>query len=351
MTPSQIPDPDPDVPHGPRPAVLVTGGAGFVGAALVRALLGRGARVVVADDLSSGDRARLPLGAEGLVFHPLDVSAPGGLTALYGEQGPFDAVAHLAAVVGVAAVLADPESCRARHLAAARELAAAQLALPPRERPRVVAASTSEVYREAPGPLAEGHPTRPLDGVGRWAYAASKLAVERLLDVALGPWLPGRGPLHLRLFNVVGPGQDAGGGMVLPTFVEHALAGEPLPVHGDGGALRTFAHVEDVAADVAELCLRRTVPGGPLNLGGTARTTISALAREVLRAAGSSCGVRPVDPRRAVSRRFEEVRRREPDLARARALGLARRTRSLRAIVADALARHPRGLGISGPRR
>lgn len=322
-------------------SVLVTGGAGFVGARVVRGLLAAGSRVVVADDLSCGDASRLPLGHSRLTLHPLDVEAPRGLLALCGEEGPFDVVLHLAARVGVRRVLADPEGCRSAHRAAARELVAALQSLPAASRPRLVAASTSEVYRECAQPLTESHPLRSRDAGGRWAYAASKLEMEATLDAASDLWPADRGPVHLRLFNVVGPGQDAEGGMVLPTFVRCALAGAPLPVHGDGEQVRTLAHVDDLAADVVEVLLRPDFPAGPLNLGGTARCTVNELAHEVLTAAGGG-RLRSVDPRHTLSARFEEVRHREPCLDRARDLGLAGRARSLADIVRDSLEYHRR---------
>lgn len=327
----------------PRPfprALLVTGGAGFLGSRIVHGALDRGARVVVADDLSSGRLDRLPEGDARLEVRVADVAAPGVLTGLLAHE-PFDAVLHLAGRVGVRRVLEDPEGCRREHLSAARELLRALVALSPSARPRLFSASTSEVYLEKRGPLSERDPVRPVDAAGRWAYAASKLAVEKLLDAAAGLWTHHRGPVHLRLFNVVGPGQDAGSGMVLATFVERALAGRSLPVHGDGGQVRTFAHVDDVAEDVLDLVGRRALSGGPINLGGRARTTVLELAREVARASGlGEDRIRFVDPRERLSAAFEEVRHREPSLGRARALGLGERGRGVGEIVRDTLARH-----------
>jgi len=128
--------------------------------------------------------------------------------------------------------------------------------------------------------------------------------------------------------------------MVLPTFVEQARAGRPLTVFGDGAQVRTFAHVDDVAADLVRLTSMAEVPAGPLNLGGCARATVTELAALV---AAQVPGTRleTADPAREVSSRFEEVRSREPDLGRARALGLACACRELSEIVADTLARHP----------
>jgi len=327
MTPSTSP---------PRaePGILVTGGAGLVGSRVVAQLVARGRRVVVADDLSSGDVRRLAP-SPALAFRALDVARAGALSALFAELGPFACVVHLAARVGVARVLADPEGCRAAHLAAAEHLARAlveaRAAHPRLPVPRLVAASSSEVYAESAQPLREGDPTRPLDGAGRWAYAASKLAVEARLDELARDGGPR--PVHARLFNVTGPGQDPASGMVLPRFLAAVRAGRPLAVYGDGSALRTFAHVDDVARDLARIALDPDFPPGPLNLGGTARTTVLALAREVLRATGSDVGIVHVDPREVLGAGFAEVRHREPCLERARSLGLARRARSLPAIV------------------
>lgn len=320
--------------------VLVTGGAGFIGVRVSALLLEAGARVVVADDLSAGDGRGLPTDPR-LSLRPLDVTAPGAVSGLLGEEGDIDTVIHLAARVGVRRVLADPEGCWSAHLAGGRELMAAIDARPAHARPRVLAASTSEVYRDQPGALGEDAALRSLGGRGRWAYAASKLAVERLLDACADLWPAGRGPIHLRFFNVVGPGQDADSGMVLPTFVEQALAGRPLTVHGDGSQVRTFAHVDDVAADLVQLVSMEGVPAGPLNLGGTARATVAELAARVAAlVAPGRIEVAHTDPQRTISSRFEEVQHREPDLGRARGLGLACGGRDLAAIVADTVERH-----------
>lgn len=322
-------------------SILVTGGAGFIGGCVVRELLTGGARVVVADDLSSGFAARVPGGCE---LRRVDVSSPESLARILLADGPFDAVLHLAARVGVRRVLADPEACRRENLAGIDALLRALESLPAGTRPRVFAASTSEVYREKRGPLDERDAVRDERGSGRWAYAGSKLAGERALDAARHLWPDAEGPVHLRFFNVVGPGQDADSGMVLPTFVEQALAGRPLTVHGDGAQVRTFGHVDDVARTLAAIVREPDFSPGALNLGGTARCTVLALATEVARAGYERTGVRArvatVDPRRALSPRFEAVAYRVPSFARARSLGVRIAGRSLAAIVADTIERH-----------
>lgn len=139
--------------------------------------------------------------------------------------------------------------------------------------------------------------------------------------------------------------------MVLPRFVEAARRGAPLEVHGDGAQVRTFAHVEDIALDVARLALGAprgaagACPSGALNLGGAARASVLELAELVAARAPGHGLARPtiarVDPERSVGANFLDVRHRVPDLTRARSFGLARTARDLGAIVDDVFARHP----------
>lgn len=335
-------------PSLPR-TVLVTGGAGLIGAALARVLVSAGARVVALDDGSGGAATELPDDPR-LVKVVGDVRDRRLVASLVAAEPRAEAIVHLAARVGVRTVLADPLGAAAANLDGVRSLTEALAALPTGRRPRVIAASSSEVYAESSAQLHEGAPLRA-ERDGRWAYAASKLDGERVLDAVRGLWPVALAPVHLRFFNVVGPGQDAASGMVLPRFVEAARAGAPLVVYGDGAQVRTFAHVDDVAADVARLALGEVAhaSGGPLNLGGYARATVSQLA-ELVAARATAFGhpapeVVRVDPS-AVAPRFQDVRYRVPDLSRAAALGLARRARTLRELVDDMFQRHPRGARV-----
>jgi UDP-glucose 4-epimerase len=327
--------------QGPRVA-LVTGGAGFIGAALALRLVQAGWRVVALDDLSAGDRARLAsVDGSALTFLRADVCDRALVRDLVARES-FDTVFHLAGCVGVRRVLADPALCAHSNRAGAASVSAALAALPPGRRPRAFFASTSEVYAERLGPLREDAALRAHATDGRFAYASSKLDGERSFARATADE-GDRGAVLLRFFNVVGPGQDATSGMVLPRFVEQAARGEALTVYGDGEQVRTFAHVDDVAAVLARLAEHAQVPAGPLNVGGTARATLLELAHAVVRASGSTAGVRRVDPRVELGRGFADVRSREPDLTRlARVLGAGADipSRSLADIVADTWARH-----------
>jgi UDP-glucose 4-epimerase len=333
-------------PSGRR--LLLTGAAGFIGSRLARELCQAGWSVLGVDDLSGGWPERL-CDHPNFAFRELDVTEPGAMVRLLAHEGPFTDLVHLAARVGVRMVLRDPEGCRSANLRAVHELLAAVDGLSLLDRPRVLAASSSEVYVDRPGPLREGDPTRPTASAGRWAYAASKLSGEFMLDGARDLWRPERAPVHLRFFNVVGPGQDSETGMVLPTFVERALAGEPIPVHGDGEQVRTFAHVDEVARTLRQALELPVLPPGALNVGGTARTSILDLARCVRTTSGAMSAIEHDDPRVSLGANFEEVAYREPDLARLRALGLEVPAASLEAIVTDTLENHLRCVRPAGP--
>ncbi|MCH2107295.1 MAG: SDR family oxidoreductase [Planctomycetes bacterium] len=238
------------------------------------------------------------------------------------------------------AVLEDPDAARHENESATEGLLQALAMLPQSERPRLFAASSSEVYREHDGELHEESPLRPVNGVGRWAYAASKVHGERVLDGARELWPRGLGPVHLRFFKVVGPGQDAARGFVLPRFIEAAKAGHPLNVHGDGRSLRTYAHVDEVAATLARLAAHPTVPEGPLNVGGSARASVLELAEAVAAASPTPVELALVDPRVELGEHFEEVRVRTPRLERLSSLGCGVPSMGLKELVADTFNRH-----------
>jgi len=312
---------------------LVTGGAGFIGSHLVEALLARGQHVVVLDDLSTGSLANLA----NIRKHPQlrfihdSITNTSCLNELLDEA---DEVYHLAAVVGVRRVLADPE-----HTVAVNVEPVEAILRRLRARPKpLFLASTSEIYGKNPKtPLAEdddfvfGPTTR-----NRWVYACSKAIDEYLaltqhqregLPVVIG-----------RFFNVAGPRQVGTYGMVLPRFVEQALAGGPLLVHDDGRQVRCFAHVVDVVGAIVKLMACPAAYGRAFNLGSDRPVTIRELAETVIRLVNPAAAIEHVAYEQAFPPGFEDIRYRVPDLTRVRQTIDYRLDHDLETIIRDVLA-------------
>lgn len=316
----------------PQSRVVVTGGAGFVGSHVVEALLARGHRVHVVDDLSSGRLANLAAVAR----HPrLAVTVASVADAAVAGRicGDADAVFHLAGVVGVRRLADDPLGVmQANQRSAEHVLAAAAAA-----GLGVLFTSSSEVYGRGRVPFREDDPVQPGVTEGsRGSYACAKAYAEWL---AFGHAARNRAPVVVaRLFNTVGPRQVGDHGMVLPRFVRQALAGEPLTVYGDGSQTRCFAHVGEVARALVELAAAPAAAGRVVNVGSDAEVTIAALAELVRARAGSSSPIVAVPVANVFPPGFDELPRRVPSLARLRAvLGWAP-NRPLGAIVDELLA-------------
>jgi UDP-glucose 4-epimerase len=152
-----------------------------------------------------------------------------------------------------------------------------------------------------------------------------------------------------RLFNTVGPRQTGRYGMVVPSFVKQALAGEPLAVHGDGHQRRCFCHVKDVVRAMADLMETDKAVGEVFNIGSTDEITILELARRVREACKSDSEVRLVPYEEAYEVGFEDMRRRIPDIAKIGDLLDWRPTRTLGGILEDVIEsqRAPVGLAQS----
>jgi len=267
--------------------VLVTGGAGFIGANLCRELLTRDEveGVCVLDDLSSGFRSNLDgLDVELTVGTILDPAA------LDGVCRGVDAIVHLAARPSVPRSVKDPVA--SHHANATGTLEVLQAARRAGDLP-VVVASSSSVYGANPElPKHEGLRTMPIS-----PYAVSKQATESYaVAFAHAYGLP---TLAFRFFNVYGPLQAAGHAYaaVVPSFVDAAMRGEPLTIHGDGGQSRDFTYVGTVTRVLADAALHRVTDLEPVNLAFGTRTTLNELVRELSEVLGHDVRVEHVEPR------------------------------------------------------
>ncbi len=242
--------------------VVVTGGAGFIGANLCRHLELAGHRVTALDDLSTGFATNLDgTDTELVVGSILDTAV------LERVVGPADAVVHLAARPSVPRSIADPV---ASHLVNATGTVGVLEAARRDGLRHVVVAGSSSVYGANPVlPKHEGLATRPVS-----PYAASKLATESYaLAYQHSYGLP---TLAFRFFNVFGPLQAAGHAYaaVIPAFVDAALRGRPLPLDGDGTQSRDFTFVDTVCAVICDAVGRRVSADEPVNLAYGSRTDL-----------------------------------------------------------------------------
>ncbi|HTN75900.1 MAG TPA: NAD-dependent epimerase/dehydratase family protein [Pirellulaceae bacterium] len=299
--------------------ILVTGGAGFIGSHLTTALLASGHHVTVIDDESTGAAGNLADLRDAANFSYLRGSC-GDAHLLRSALEGVDEVYHLAAAVGVALIARQPLESIERNIGPVQLLLSELRRSLAAGRPiKLFLASTSEVYGKNPKPifaedddLVFGATTRP-----RWSYGAAK-AIDEFLALAMAseyqlPVVIGR------FFNVVGPRQSGAYGMVLPRFVQAALAGKPLVVHDDGQQVRCFAHVSDVIGAVLQLMETPAALGRVFNIGSDEPVTILELAQRVIRQTHSVSPVAFQTYADAYNSDFEDIRRRVPDLSRLRA--------------------------------
>lgn len=249
--------------------VVVTGGAGFIGANVVRHLLSEriADRVTVVDDLSTGSRANLS-DVDARLFEDTILADDVLDEAMAGA----DAVVHLAARPSVPRSVEDP---MATHLANATGTLEVVEAARRAGDLYTIVASSSSVYGANPTlPKSEDLRPQPLS-----PYAVSKLATEAY---ALShQHVFGLPVLAFRFFNVFGPLQPSGHdyAAVVPAFVDAALAGEPLPLQGDGQQTRDFTYVGSVATVIGEAIRRQVTSEEPVNLAfGSRRSLLSLIA-------------------------------------------------------------------------
>ncbi|AXK35603.1 NAD-dependent epimerase/dehydratase family protein [Streptomyces armeniacus] len=254
--------------------VVITGGAGFIGSNLTRALTRHPAfgQVRVVDNLSTGSKSNLT-GLD-VQFLEGDVQDAGLLNEAFRDA---DAIVHLAALPSVPRSLKDPlASHHANATGTLQVLEAARRA----GNLHVIAASSSSVYGATPAlPKHEDLPTAPMS-----PYAVTKLATEAYLTAYHHSF--GLPVLPLRFFNVYGPGQRADHpyAAVIPKWIAAILAGRPLTIHGDGTQTRDFTYVGTVCDLLTDALLRTVTHPTPVNLAFGTRTSLLDLAAELERA-------------------------------------------------------------------
>lgn len=291
--------------------VLITGGAGFIGSHLAGAHLARSDTVTVIDDLSTGRRENLADYADNdrLEFVLGSVHDASAVEPLIARA---DGVYHLAAAVGVQLIVDSPVETIETNVHGSEVV----LRLCNRHRRRVLVMSTSEVYGKSTAePFGEDDDvTLGSTKFTRWSYAASKIVDEFL---AMAYHLQhGLEAIIARPFNTIGPRQSGAYGMVVPRFVEAALAGEPLEVYGTGQQSRCFCHVADMVDGLMALMACQEALGEVVNVGNDQPIAIAELARRIIELTGSTSEVRTISYEQAYGRPFDDMLIRRPDLSK-----------------------------------
>jgi len=323
---------------------LVTGGAGFIGSHLADRLLADGWEVFALDDVSTGSLDNIAHLTDRPDFHLVvdSVLSPAVVSEVVHK---CDVVFHMAAAVGVRLIVEQPVHTMVTNVQGTETV----LGYCSKFGKRVLVASSSEVYGDhrQERPLAETDrrvygPTTEK----RWLYADSKAMDEHL---ALSYHLErGLDAVVVRLFNTVGPRQSGRYGMVIPRFVERALAGEPIEVHGDGTQTRSFCHVSDTVRALCGLMDATGIAGEIFNVGSTERVSILQLAERVKGATGSDSPVEFIPYDRVYDQGIEDTLHREPATGKIREAIGWQTTLDLDRIIADVI-EHTRQRGeLSG---
>ncbi|MBI1737074.1 MAG: GDP-mannose 4,6-dehydratase [Candidatus Rokubacteria bacterium] len=322
--------------------IFITGGAGFIGSHVAEFCADRGDQVYLLDDLSTGAVENIArIKDRPNVRYYIDTVADERLVAELVDVA--DIVFHFAAAVGVRLIVESPVRTIETNIRGT-EIVLRHAA---KKRKRVLITSTSEVY----GKL-DRVPFREDDDLvlgstsrSRWSYACSK-AIDEFL--ALAYWKENRVPTVIaRLFNTVGPRQTGRYGMVIPNFVQQALAGRDITVFGDGSQRRCFLHVADTVRALVGLAEHPRAVGEVYNVGSDEEVTILRLAERVRELTGSQSRIVFVPYAEAYEAGFEDMMRRVPDTSKLGELLGFRRTRDLDDILLSVIEHERRAAGTS----
>ena len=311
--------------------VFLTGGAGFIGSHLCDALIAQGDTPVILDNLSTGQLSNIAHIQNKIEIHQGDIRDAALVNQLT-EQS--DLVLHMAAALGVNTILEKTVESVSTNFTGSEVVLQSAL----KHKKRIIIASTSEIYGKNPAqPLTEtsdrvvGAPQKI-----RWTYADAK-ALEEAIAHSLF-LTEGLKVSTIRFFNTVGPRQTGRYGMVVPRFVQSALANEPISIYGDGTQSRVFCHVFDAVDAVLKIIKDDTTIGEVFNVGGEGETNIQQLAEKIITNTKSTSQLTFMPYDQAYPAGFEDMQRRVPDITKAKTWLKWAPTRNLDHIIADVAA-------------
>ncbi|MFN3870930.1 MAG: UDP-glucuronic acid decarboxylase family protein [Aquificaceae bacterium] len=283
--------------------VLITGVAGFIGSHLCERFLKEGFYVIGMDNFLTGSPNNIAHLFGNKNFHFIHYNV---VNYIYVE-GPVHIVVHLACPASPVDYMNHPiHTMKVDSLGTLNTLGLAKL-----KRARYVFASSSEVYGSA-----QIHPQREdywgyVNPVGpRSVYDEAKRFSEALcmayhrehgLDVRIA-----------RIFNTYGPRMRRKDGRVIPTFIDKALRGEAIPIHGDGSQTRSFCYIDDLVEGLFRLSVKEGIEGEVINLGNPQEIAIKELAQKIIEICNSPSSVEFLPPRP------DDPPRRCPDISKAK---------------------------------
>ena len=289
--------------------ILVTGGAGFIGSHLCERLINSGHKVTAIDNFSTGRPLNLTSldASENFTLVEGSILDTHVLNPLVKD---VDYVFHLAAAVGVFNIVNNPLASLLTNIRGTENvLEAAHTTKTP-----VFLTSSSEVYGKNISDSLKESDDRILGSpvTLRWSYSEAKAIdeslayayfVEKKLETRI-----------VRFFNTVGPRQLGAYGMVVPRFVQSALANEPITIYGDGTQTRCFAHVYDVIDAVIAIAFADNTIGKVVNIGNDFEISINGLAQKIITETGSKSEIVYVPYEEAYGDGFEDMERRVPNI-------------------------------------
>ena len=286
--------------------VFITGGAGFIGSHLADALVARGDSVTILDNMSTGSASNIAHLEGTIEIIKGDIR---DVATVEKVMANAELVLHMAAALGVNTILEAPIESVSTNFTGSEVVLQAATKLDK----RIIIASTSEIYGKNPK-----QPLNELDDrvVGtpqkiRWTYSDAK-ALEEAIAHALF-LTKGLKVTTVRLFNTVGPRQTGRYGMVVPRFVQSALAGQPITIYGDGTQSRVFCHVADAVKAILILAGDDKSIGEVYNIGGVGETTIKQLAEKIIERTKSTSAITYTAYDTAYPAGYEDMQRRVPD--------------------------------------
>jgi UDP-glucose 4-epimerase len=310
--------------------ILVTGGAGFIGSHLCDQLVFDGHKVTVIDNLSTGQILNLAklIGNPNFTYIEGSILDSGILNDLSRNS---DYIFHLAAAVGVFNIVNNPLASLLTNIRGTENVLEAACAanIP------VFLTSSSEVYGKNVSDSLKESDDRILGSpvTLRWSYSEAKAIdeslayayfIEKQLDTRI-----------VRFFNTVGPRQLGTYGMVVPRFIESALANEPITIYGDGNQTRCFAHVYDVIEAIIKVAFANNTLGKVINIGNNFEISITGLAQKIIAETNSTSRIIYVPYEEAYGDGFEDMERRVPNIELIHELVGWKPQRNLSSIISD----------------